>query len=397
LKVVVIGGGYGGLRAVEKLVKKEDIEIILLDKNPYHYLQTEAYGYIAGKFDICDITVDIKSWCESFGNKVKFIQEEVINLEPSKQMVLTSTGTISYDELIIATGALTNFPSFIEGLEAFSHGVKILSRAYEFKSQFEEIIYQKVKHSNNQEFHIIIGGAGLSGVEIAAEMAYIASKFTKSIGIKKSNITIYLIEAYGTILNGMEEYIVKNTMERLENLGVKVMINSFIDSVSQNTVHLKNGETYPFDFMIFTGGIRAIGLNDILQFPKNRMNQFVVNSSLQIEEVPNIYAIGDCAEIKDENGKILPPTSQIAEQCAAYVAKHIIAKSKKESISPYHGKIDGMFVALGGSYAVGSMFGFIKVKGYMAFILKKIITKLYHYGLKLRLNSSFETRKKQED
>lgn len=393
MKVVIVGGGYGGLRAVEKLVKQKDIEIVLIDKNPYHYLQTEAYGYIAGNFDICDITVDIKSWCEGFSKDIHFIQDECIGIDTTAKTIQTTMQTMSYDELILATGALTNFPSFIKGLEEYSHGVKVLSRAYEFKTQFEEIIYQKVKNSDHEEFNIVIGGAGLSGVEIAAEMAYISQKFITSIGIKKGNIHIYLIEAYNSILNGMDSYIVQNTMERLENLGVKVMTNSFIDSVSKNAVHLKTGQNIPFDFMIFTGGIRAIGVNDILDVKKNRLNQFIVDEYLHIEGFNDVYAIGDCAEIRNLKGEILPPTSQIAEQCASVVAKNILKKLDNQPLNKYDGKMDGMFVALGGEYAVGTMFDVIKMKGYLAYLMKKFITKSYHYGLKLRLNNSFRTRK----
>lgn len=393
MKVVIVGGGYGGLRAVEKLVKQKDIEIVLIDKNPYHYLQTEAYGYIAGNFDICDITVDIKSWCEGFSKDIHFIQDECIGIDTTARTIQTTMQTMSYDELILATGALTNFPSFIKGLEEYSHGVKVLSRAYEFKTQFEEIIYQKVKNSDHEEFNIVIGGAGLSGVEIAAEMAYISQKFITSIGIKKGNIHIYLIEAYNSILNGMDSYIVQNTMERLENLGVKVMTNSFIDSVSKNAVHLKTGQNIPFDFMIFTGGIRAIGVNDILDVKKNRLNQFIVDEYLHIEGFNDVYAIGDCAEIRNLKGEILPPTSQIAEQCASVVAKNILKKLDNQPLNKYDGKMDGMFVALGGEYAVGTMFDVIKMKGYLAYLMKKFITKSYHYGLKLRLNNSFRTRK----
>ncbi len=393
MKVVIVGAGYGGLRAVEKLVKQKDIEIVLIDKNPYHYLQTEAYGYIAGNFDICDITVDIKSWCEGFSKDIEFIQDECIGIDTTAKTIHTTIQMISYDELILATGALTNFPSFIKGLEEYSHGVKVLSRAYEFKTQFEEIIYKKVKNSDHKEFNIVIGGAGLSGVEVAAEMAYISQKFINSIGIKNGNIHIYLIEAYNSILNGMDSYIIKNTMERLENLGVKVMTNSFIDSVSQNRIHLKTGENLEFDFMIFTGGIRAVGVNDILDVPKNRLNQFIVDSYLRIEGYEDIYAIGDCAEIRNLKGEILPPTSQIAEQCATVVAKNILKKLDNQPLNKYDGKMDGMFVALGGEYAVGTMFDVIKIKGYLAYLMKKLITKSYHYGLKLRLNNSFRTRK----
>ncbi len=393
MKVVIVGAGYGGLRAVEKLVKQKDIEIVLIDKNPYHYLQTEAYGYIAGNFDICDITVDIKSWCEGFSKDIEFIQDECIGIDTNNKAIQIKKQTIAYDELIIATGAKTNFPSFIQGLKKYSHGVKVLSRAYEFKTQFEEIIYKKVKNSDHKEFNIVIGGAGLSGVEIAAEMAYISQKFIKSIGIKKGNIHIYLIEAYDSILNGMDEYIIKNTLIRLDDLGVKVMTNSFIDSVSQNTIHLKTGENLEFDFMIFTGGIRAVGVNDILDVPKNRLNQFIVDSYLRVEGFDNIYAIGDCAEIRNLKGEILPPTSQIAEQCASVVAKNILKKLDNQPLNKYDGKMDGMFVALGGEYAVGTMFDVIKIKGYLAYLMKKLITKSYHYGLKLRLNNSFRTRK----
>jgi NADH dehydrogenase len=389
-KVVVIGAGYGGLRAVEKLVKSSIIEVVLIDKNPYHYLQTEAYGYIAGKFDICDITVDIESWSKSFAQQVTFFNEEVLEIQTKNQTIITNKQSISYDDVIVAIGAKTNFPSFIKGLRENSHGIKVLERAFHFKSEFENIIYKKVNRDEKNEFNIIIGGAGLSGVEIAAEMAYIASKFTKSIGIKESNINIYLVEAYDTILGGMDRYIIDNTMKRLESLGVRVMLNSFIQEVLPKKIILKDNSELEFDFMIFTGGITSYNLKFDIETKTNKISQYLVDDYLKINE--NIYAIGDCTELKDINGYLLPPTAQSAEQSAAYVAKSIIAKYNNQAIKPYLGKIDGIFVALGGNYAVGQMLKFVKVKGYSAFILKKLITKLYHYGLKLRLNNSFRTR-----
>jgi NADH dehydrogenase len=389
-KVIVIGGGYGGLRAVEKLIKDTNIEIILIDKNPYHYLQTEAYGYVAGKFDICDITLDIKSWTDGFNSRLRFINDEVIEISTNKKEVITKNQILQYDDVIIAIGAKTNFPTFIKGLRENSHGIKVLERAYHFKSEFEKIIYKKVNKHDKEEFNVVIGGAGLSGVEIAAEMAYIASKFTKSIGIKESKIHIYLVEAYDSILNGMDSYIIDNTMKRLESLGVKVMLNSFIEEVEPHNIILKDKSHLPFDFMIFTGGIKAYELPFDIELSKNKMGQFLVNEYLQLDQ--NCYAIGDCTELKDSTGQLLPPTAQSAEQSAAYVAKSISDKYKNEKIKPYIGRMDGIFVALGGNYAVGQMLKYIKVKGYSAYLLKKLITKLYHYGLKSRFNNSFKIR-----
>lgn len=393
--VVIIGAGYGGLRAIEKLAKNVNIKITLIDTNPYHYMQTEAYGYIAGKYDICDITIDIYNWCKGFSKDINFINDEAVNITPKEKKVFTkNNGSIDYDQLIIATGAKTNFPSFVDGLEKNTYGVKILDRAYELKTKFEDIIYKKIRHSDDDEkFNVIIGGAGLSGVEIAAEMAYIAKKITKSAGIKESNITITLIEAYDSILSGMDQYIIKHTMKRLHKLEVDVMTNSFISSVEKKQLTLQNNEVIKFDFMIFTGGIKATGINNILDVEKNKLNQFVVNQYLNINGYDEIYAIGDCAQIVDLNGELLPPTSQIAEQCAENVAQNIIAKINNKELTPYDGHIDGMFVALGGHYAVGTIFDSFKTKGYVAYLLKKLITKMYHHGLLFRLNNGYKIRK----
>jgi NADH dehydrogenase len=114
-------------------------------------------------------------------------------------------------------------------------------------------------------------------------MAYIASKFTKSIGIKESKINIYLVEAYNSILNGMDSYIINNTMKRLESLGVKVMLNSFIEEVEPHNIILKDTSQLPFNFMIFTGGIKAYELPFDIEISKNKMGQFLVNEYLQLD------------------------------------------------------------------------------------------------------------------
>jgi len=393
LNIVIIGAGYGGLRAVEKLINNQNINITLIDSNPYHYMQTEVYGYIAGKYDICDITIDIKNWCTGFSKDINFVNEEAIDINTKDQEVVTVNQTIKYDELIIATGATTNFPTFIDGLEENTYGVKVLDRAYELKSKFEKIIYKKIRHSGNTEFNVVIGGAGLSGVEIAAEMAYMSKKITKSSGKKYSDISITLIEAYDSILNGMDQYIIKHTVKRLNSLGIKVMTKSFISTVEKEKIILENGSEINYDFMIFTGGIKATGLNDTLDVDKNQLNQFIVDKYLNINGYQNIYAIGDCAQILDIDGNFLPPTSQIAEQCAQNVAKNIILKMNNKDLEVYSGHIDGMFVALGGHYAVGNILDKFKVKGYLAYLVKKLITKMYHYGLIFRLNNGYKLRK----
>ena len=394
-KVMVIGGGYGGLRAIETLYKYEDIAITLIDKNPYHYLQTEAYGYIAGRFDVHEVAIDLKNWCEGFKDRVTFIHKEATSVNFEEKIIHLDDNELSYDYLIIATGAKTHFFSFIKGLRENSYGVKNLQRAHNFRVEFEDLIYKKLRHEEGYkegELNIAVGGAGLSGVEVAAEMAYVLETYSKTIGDTAKEIHIYLIDASDTILPGMGKYSIEKTKKRLESLGVKILTGAFINSVDGSHIYFKNGEKIPYSFMIFTGGIKAAELNDSVKNEKNSINQLIASPELNIQDHEEVFAIGDCVEIKDSEGNILPPTAQVAEKSAEYVAKTIRQRIDGVESQAFDADVQGIFIALGGKYAVGEMFKYIKVKGYIAYLLKKAITHAYYLGLRFRINTGFKNR-----
>lgn len=392
-KVVVIGGGYGGLRAIEFLAKHEDIDVTLIDKHPYHYLQTEAYGYIAGRFDLHDVVIDLQDWCNGFEKKINFLYDNALCIDFESQHVEVCSGKIAYDYLIIATGAKTNFFSFIEGLREHSFGVKNLNRAHNFRVEFENLIYKKLQNEDaSQDINLTIGGAGLSGVEVAAEMANVVSVYKKTLGNRVEGIKIHLIDASKTILPGMSDFLVKSTHKRLESLGVNILTDAFIQKMDDKTIYFKNGDTLQYHFMIFTGGIKASELNESVDTQKNRISQFIPDEMLNIGTKENVFAIGDCVEIRDAKQNILPPTAQTAERSAEYVAESIRKKIDKKNIKPFDAKVLGVFIALGGNWASGELFGVIKVKGYSAYLLKKAITYAYYLGLRLRINTGYKNR-----
>ncbi len=391
-KVVVIGGGYGGLRAIEFLAQQSDMDVTLIDKHPYHYLQTEAYGYIAGRFDLHDVVIDLQDWCSGFKKKVTFVYDNVVSVDFESQSVEVCKGAFSYDYLIIATGAKTNFFSFIEGLREHSFGVKSLHRAHNFRAEFENLIYKKLQNEEVQEINLAIGGAGLSGVEVAAEMANVVEVYKKTIGSRVNNIKIYLIDASETILPGMSSFLINSTHKRLEELGVNILTNAFIDKMDENFIYFKNQDAIKYHFMIFTGGIKASDLNEAIDVEKNRISQFIPDKMLNIAQRKNVFAIGDCVEIRDATGGILPPTAQTAERSAEYVAESIRKNIDNKSIKPFDAKVLGVFIALGGRWASGELFGVIKVKGYSAYLLKKAITYAYYLGLRLRINTGYKNR-----
>lgn len=393
IKVVIIGGGYGGLRAIEFLAKHPSIEVTLIDKNPYHYLQTEAYGYIAGRFDINEIAIDLSKWCAGFKKRVNFVYDEAISIDYNIKSVKTKTNEINYDYLIIATGAQTNFFSFIKGLRENSYGVKNLMRAYNFRKEFENLIYKKLQNEDDtSELNLAIGGAGLSGVEVAAEMAHVIESYSKTLGERAKDIKIYLIDASPTILPGMSSFIIENTKQRLEALDVKILTNAFISSMDEQKIYFKDGEELQYHFMIFTGGIKANQPSSNIISNKNRIDQFIADDYLNINNFSDVFAIGDCVEIRDSRKNLLPPTAQSAEKSAEYVAKAILTKLQGGSIKPFDASMSGIFVALGGKYAVGELFSIIKVKGYKAYLLKKAITYAYFLGLHLRINAGYKNR-----
>jgi NADH dehydrogenase len=387
IHVVVLGGGYGGIRAIEYLAKNSHISITLIDKNAYHYMQAEVYDFIANKVDMSTVMIDLPSLCKSFG-LVNFICDEVSGIDPLSSTVSTPIQTLHYDQLIIATGSRTYFPDFIKGLREHTHGVKSIPTALDFKQQFERSLLNRIESQTRgcdvEPFNIVIGGAGLSGVEIAAEMAAYANKFYQNGNFGCRGVDVYLIDAYESILFGMDPFLIDSAYERLIKLGVHVWHNNRISEVQANKILLDNGKTLNFEFMIFTGGIAASTLTQYLGFETNNKGHLIVDENLNIPNHPNIYAIGDITQALNEEGKFIPPTAQLAERGGEHAVKNILLSLKGKSKQPFRFKNQGVMIALGGEYGTGLLPGGIKVKGYLAYLIKKAIFWMYTTPLRRR-------------
>ncbi|MCF6200707.1 MAG: FAD-dependent oxidoreductase [Hydrogenimonas sp.] len=393
-RVVIAGGGYGGLRAVEKLAQNDNLEVVLIDANSYHFMQTEVYGYIAGNRYIDELAVDLSLWCEGFKNgKVRFIQDRIVGLNPKEKELVLSDLKIEYDYLIIATGAKTRFPDSIKGLREYSFGVKRLDRAFGFRHRFEEAIKRKLD-GDSKKVDIAVIGAGLSGVEVAAEMGYMLKRYKKMLGGHTGEIKVTLYDACETILPGMNDSIIDASVKRVKNLGIEIVTSAYIKEVSSDKIYFENAKSRDYTFMIFTGGILGNSEFAPKHFEKNFIEQLKVTSTLNIKDHGEIFAIGDVAEILDQHGQQLPPTAQIAEQSAEYCAKAIEADIKGDKIGPFKGKMYGIFIALGGRYAAAEILGF-NISGITAYFLKKVITLVYFLGIDLRANTGFKIRSKK--
>jgi len=384
-KVAIVGGGYGGLKVLTTLASHDNIEITLIDMHPYHYLQTDVYDFIANKTSITDVTVSLVTLSQYYCGKVTFVQQKVSGFDFANNMIQTDSGqTIPYDYLVLAVGSRTFFPHQIEGLAEYAHGVKSLKNAFRFKQEFEKEIHKKVEEEGvcsitDPDFNIIIGGGGLSGVEIAAAVSEYSQSFFKHSGYACGGVSVYLIEGAPHIMNGLDQYLVKKTEDKLKELGVKIIVNARVQRVTQNCVELSDGRKIGMDFMIWTGGIKAAPLLETVELEKNGRNHVMVDEFLRAKGLTNVFAIGDCAQISSTDGSIFPQTAQVAEISGVLAAKNIIALI--DGHQPKHTtaeiKPKGILVALGGTDCAAYLLDKLKFSGYLAYLVKHAVSVAY--------------------
>jgi NADH dehydrogenase len=386
-RVVIVGGGYAGVQALKVLALSNLCDVVLIDQHPYHYLQTEVYELIANECSMTRVTIDLVALCLSYGSHVSFIKDTIRGVDFENKCISGELTCHSFDYAILCTGSRTAFSASAQGLREHSHGVKTLSGALNFKQQFEQRLYKRMESEGgwcSEPFNIVVGGGGLSGVEIAAEMAHYIRIFHRDNTLTCDNIHVFLIIPHETVLEGMEEYLITKATKRLVGLGVKIINHSRITSVEEHALVLNQKESLCFDFMIFTGGICASTLTAGLDVNKNGKSQIIVDKYCRIPLHERVFAAGDIAQLSDKEGVLLPPTAQTAEQSGTHAAQNILLLIQNKAMRPSDMKVKGMMVALGGSYASISLLGWMKTSGLVGHIIKTIIMRAYRYVLHLQ-------------
>lgn len=397
-KVVIIGGGYAGIYALKELVKNKNIKITLIDKHTYHNLQPEVYDLIANKSTIADVTIDLTTLCMGFNhNYLEYKNLKVSNVDLEKKEIYTDEKEIlSFDYLIIAAGTRTFFPKSITGLN-HANDIKKLHHAVFFKQSFENQLFKKIADEAKicDDTHIAVIGAGLSGVEIAAEMAYNSRKFFTRGNFSCDNLKITLISSSDTILPGLTPKLISMSHNRLKSLGINVVTGTKLVKCEDGFLYLSNGTKMYHSFLIFAGGIIASRVSVNLDLEKNKKGQVIVNEYLQAKNHNNIFAIGDIAEIKNKKGEIMPPNVTIARESGIRAGRNILRKIKKRKLKKCDPKLEGILIALGGKYAVGNLYGLVHVKGLLAYIIKRYVFRSYRNPLLDLIKIGYKKLKKR--
>ncbi len=385
-KVVIVGGGYAGIRAALKFskYKMKDLEVLLIDHHTYHYLQTESYNFVSSRIPLEKTFIYLPTLIASMGENFKFINDEALRIENNK--LICKKNSFDFDYLIISTGSVTKFLQGFENKGEFSLGVKSLRAALNVKEFFERELFDRLEAERaRKNFNIVVIGGGLSGVEIAAEMRDYFNRYAKTNALSCGNVHIKLISKY--ILEGQSKSVRETVERRLEKLGVEI-VRAFVDRVEDHKATLDDKRIIEFDFAIFAGGIEPSPFIKNLNLPKDKRGFLKVDEFLRVSG--NIFAAGDAASLFDRNGKFVPPTAQSAEQSGTLAAENIILDIQKAKLKKADIKLRGLAISLGGKCAlVVTPFG-LKIYSIFGWLIKKGIEQFYKCPLKMMARKGYK-------
>lgn len=356
-RVVIIGGGFAGLAAAKGL-EEQELQVVLVDKHNYHTFQPLLYQVATGGLEPDSIAFPLRKRFNDVEN-FYFRLAEVVQIHPDKNLIETSIGNLDYDELIIATGSTTNFFGN-DNIQKNTMEMKSVPQSLNIRSlileNFEEALLTDNLEQRNALMNFVIVGGGPTGVELAGALAEmkkgILPKDYPDLDIRQMQIN--LIQSSDCILKGMSPQASEKAEDFLIKLGVNVWKNLRVLDYDGKTVKTNGIDHFRAETVIWAAGVKGEMVNGLdTTCIIDRAERYKVNEFNQVENHPNIYAIGDVACMKSEKNPYgHPMMAQPAIQQGKLVAKNILGKlfNKKQKAFVYNDK--GSMATIGRNKAV---------------------------------------------
>jgi NADH dehydrogenase len=414
-RIVIVGGGAGGLELATKLGDRfgsrknssKKISVILVDKNRTHLWKPKLHEVAAGSMDLADQELDYIA--QAHWHHFNFRMGELIGIDREKRQIqlapfyddsgelVTPEQTIDYDTLIISIGSLTN-DFGTPGVEQYAQRLESLADAKRFHLRLVNACLRAQAQTQPLAPHqlkVVIIGAGATGVELAAEL-HRTTRAIISFGMDRvdpeKDLKVILIEAAPKILPALSPRISDAAEKLLVDLGIEVMTDAKVQTIQANRVFLSNGVEIPAELIVWAAGVKAPDfLSGIGGLETNRANQLLVLPTLQSTLDPRIFAMGDCAACPwpgANNGKggIVPPRAQAAHQQASHLFSQMNNIIEGKTLKAYQYRDFGSLVSLGEYSSVGSMMGgliggSLMVEGLFAKLMYISLYKLHQLAL----------------
>jgi len=360
MKIVILGAGYAGVFAAANLCKHVDIEILLIDKNPYHQLLQQIHHVTSGTKRPDEITFSIK---ELFQNDASFMQSSVESIDLENKIVNTGNNMkVSYDYLIVALGASILYYR-IQGAQEHS---------YPFRSVNDAIKLNEVINTLHAGSTIAICGGGATGISLAGALSdVVGSKFR-----------IKVIEAHSNILLEWDRRIVEIATKNLLENNVEIIAGNPIMEITQSSITLQSGNKIASDLTIWTASIKGFDIKITQQIEKTKSGRFFVDNYNRIKGFENVFAIGDISTFTLPNGQTAPQLAQFAVRQARSVAKNIVRNVKGEQMKELKYSSSGQILSLGRTNI--GLLGGIPLTGFLCNYAEDFIIDNYIAALKNR-------------
>jgi NADH dehydrogenase len=391
-KVVIVGGGFGGLN-LAKTLGHAKLDVLLIDKTNHHLFQPLLYEVATAALSPGDIATPLREILRHQDNTT-VIMGEVIKIDKkSKQITISNGDIIGYDYLVISIGARHSYFGR-EDWEKFAPGLKTVSDAVKIREQVL-ISFEKAERIDSiteaaKYLNFVIIGGGPTGVEMAGAIAEIANKtmFKNFRRIKPEESKIYLIEALPQILPMYPEPLSRYAVQALEKMGVKVCTGKKVIDITESGV--KTEEMFiESKNIIWAAGNQVSPLLQTLDAPLDRAGRVIVGPDLSIPDHPDVFVIGDAAHSIGKDGKPLPGVAPVAVQEGRYVAKIIKNATPKESRQPFAYFDKGSMATIGKAKAI-AMVGKFQFSGFFAWLMWAFVHIAYLIGFRNRLGVMLE-------
>ncbi|MEX0936916.1 MAG: NAD(P)/FAD-dependent oxidoreductase [Pirellulales bacterium] len=377
-RVLIVGGGFAGLKVAQSL-RKAPAEVLLVDRKNYHLFQPLLYQVATGTLSPANIAAPLRVVLRRQRN-AEVVLGEVTDFDVPGRRAILSDGKIAYDTLVVAAGSRYNYFGH-DRWQQHAPSLKTLEDATEIRRRIllslEAAERETDPAKRRQWLTFVIVGGGPTGVELAGALAEIA-RYTLRRDFRHvtpGDATILLVEGLDRVLSSYPEELSRKAKIALEELGVQVQTRSLVTDVQSDGVCLKNGEKTQFvkaRTVLWTAGVLACPLNEKLSAAtgaqRDRLGRIMVEPDLSLPGHPEIFVIGDMAHVLDADGNPLPGMAPVAIQQGRYVGRRIWREMRGETTPPFRYADRGAMATIGRSRAVANL-KFLRLSGLLAWIL----------------------------
>jgi NADH dehydrogenase len=385
--VVIIGAGFGGLYAARSLARKR-VRITIIDRKNHHVFQPLLYQVATAKLSPADIASPIRSVFGKYKN-VHVLLDEATRFDLANKKVALKTGQeLSYDYLVLATGATHAYFGH-EEWASLAPGLKSLEDAVEIRRRvllaFEEAEREALLEGKRPMLNFIIVGGGPTGVELAGSIAEIAQKvMAKDFrGIDPTRARVVLLEAGQRILPAYPEDLSRSAERQLRNLGVDVLVGRAVTGLQPGKV-LVGEEVIASNVTLWAAGVKASPLGNILGAPIDRAGRVKVSQDLSLPGHPEVFVVGDLADIKDKAGKPVPGVAPAAIQQGKATARNVWRSIQGKPREDFYYLDKGNLATIGRAAGIAE-FGRLHLSGIIAWIFWLTVHIFFLIGFRNRV------------